>query len=381
MFFLVISLFYGFINLWIIWWFWRALQGTGFMQVGVCLAMLVLVLLFPLFYKMPGNTFLHTFLARAGALWTGIFFYLFILVFLADLLGLVARLAHFSLTPAKPFTATLFLGLCACIAMTGWFNAAHPIVREFDIAVSHQGPFPQNPGQKPFTIAAISDIHLGRILTAKRLEQAINLVLPHRPDLVLFLGDVLDDHFLLDLDAMGKAVAKLEPPLGVWGIAGNHEYLAGDIEKSRAILEACGIRILRDQWVLLENSLLLLGRDDRSKERFTGEPRKNLSSVLESIPEDLKNKPMILMDHQPYSLEKAEAAGIMLQLSGHTHNGQLWPFNWIVDKIYENPAGYLKRGETHYLVSAGAATWGPPMRTNSRPDVLIIRLNLENPEF
>lgn len=367
MFFLVFSLVYGLINLGIIWWFWRALQGSGAMQMGVCLAMLFMVVLFPLFYKMPGNTFLHILLLRLGALWTGIFLYLFLLVLFADLAGLIARIGNVSFTMTRPFTAAVFLGICACVALTGWINAAHPVVREFDL-------LPEEAGKESITIAAISDIHLGRILTVKRLEEALDLVVPYNPDLVLFLGDVLDDHILLDLEAMKKAVAKLEPALGVWGIAGNHEYYAGDIEKSIEILESCGIKVLRDDWALLDDSLLLLGRDDRSKKQLTGKERKSLESILESIPENLKKKPMILMDHQPYHLEEAEKAGVLLELSGHTHKGQLWPYNHIVNSIYENPLGYHRRGKTHYLVSAGAGTWGPPLRTNSRPDVLIIKL-------
>lgn len=379
--FLIFCLCYGLINLWILWWFWRALQGTGTLQIGLCLAILLLALLFPLFYfyKMPGNTVLHTLCTRLGALWTGIFLYLFFMVLFSDLVWLVARIGKFSFTPTRPWVAAMMLGICSCIAVAGWINAANPVVREFDLVVKKDRFHRENSEERPFTIAAISDLHLGRILTAKRLENAVDLISPYKPDLVLFLGDILDDHFLLDLEAMKRAVAKLQPPLGVWGIAGNHEYYAGEIGKSIEILEACGIKILRDAWAFPDNSLVLVGRDDKSKQRLAGKPRKSLAAILKTIPAELKEKPVILMDHQPYHLEKAEAAGIMLELSGHTHNGQLWPFNYLVNKIYENPMGYLKKGETHYLVSTGAGTWGPPLRTNSRPDVLIVRIRGESP--
>ena len=83
------------------------------------------------------------------------------------------------------------------------------------------------------------------------------------------------------------------------------------------------------------------------------------------------------MDHQPHYLEQAGQAGAILQVSGHTHNGQLWPINYIIDAIYEHPHGHLQKDNTHYLISVGAGTWGAPVRTNTRPEIVLIKLTLE----
>ena len=87
-----------------------------------------------------------------------------------------------------------------------------------------------------------------------------------------------------------------------------------------------------------------------------------------------KNLPMILMDHQPVHLEEAEKAGMDLQLSGHTHHGQLWPFNFITKKVYELSRGYKKKGDTQYYVSCGVGTWGPPIRTGNRPEIIALTI-------
>ena len=88
-----------------------------------------------------------------------------------------------------------------------------------------------------------------------------------------------------------------------------------------------------------------------------------------------KERPIILMDHQPYNLEEASSNQVDLQISGHTHNGQLWPFNYLTDAIYEISRGYKKKGNTHIYVSSGVGTWGPPVRTGNRPEIVNIRLN------
>lgn len=314
-------------------------------------------------------------LLRIGAIWIGVFIYVFLMVLVADGVAIIRRL--FRASSQKHGQRPRYWACMAVVVLTvmlgaaGWINAAYPVVREFDVTVPTQQPELQG---KTLTIAALSDLHLGRTLPAGRLSRAMGLIAPYQPDAVFFLWDVLDDHILLDLDAMRDAIAQVQPPLGVWGILGNHEYISGQASESQAILEQVGIRILRDDWAVLENQLLLVGRDDYSKLRFTHTERAPLAEVLETVPSAHRQLPLIVLDHQPQHLDEAERAGTALQLSGHTHNGQIWPANLIVARVFENPYGYSTRSETHYLVSAGAGTWGPPMRNTARPDVLIVRL-------
>ncbi|MDR3086447.1 MAG: hypothetical protein LBU45_00600, partial [Azoarcus sp.] len=152
-------------------------------------------------------------------------------------------------------------------------------------------------------------------------------------------------------------------------------------ELSRRLLAQIGIRILIDQWAIVGEApggkILLIGRNDRSAVKFTGLERKTLPEITADVPElaaGAGNYLKILLDHQPFHLEEAEAAGVDLQLSGHTHNGQLFPFNLLVRALYENAYGHSTRGKTHYWVTSGAGTWGPRARTTGRPEIVLIDL-------
>ena len=129
--------------------------------------------------------------------------------------------------------------------------------------------------------------------------------------------------------------------------------------------------MLRDSSIKIEESLDIVGREDRSIAQFARRKRKPVAELMVSVD---KNFPVILMDHQPFKLEEAERFGVDLQLSGHTHHGQLWPFNFITKKMYEVSWGYKKKGSTHVYVSSGVGTWGPPVRTGNRPEIVHLKL-------
>lgn len=158
---------------------------------------------------------------------------------------------------------------------------------------------------------------------------------------------------------------------GIFAVTGNHEYIGG-VEPSIKYLTEHGITELRDNTVKIADSFYVVGREDRASKGFAGIIRKPLNQLLEGVDRTL---PVILMDHQPVRLEEAEKNGIDLQLSGHTHHGQLWPFNFITKKIYEVSMGYKQKGSTHFYVSCGLGTWGPPIRTGNRPEIVVINLS------
>ena len=127
--------------------------------------------------------------------------------------------------------------------------------------------------------------------------------------------------------------------------------------------------MLRDSFVTIDDSFVIAGREDASSKRFSGRERKSLRDVLAGAPKDL---PVILMDHQPGALDESAENGIDLHLSGHTHYGQLWPMNYVLDAIWRVSYGKARIADTHIYVSCGAGTWGPPVRTSSRPEVILL---------
>jgi predicted MPP superfamily phosphohydrolase len=167
-------------------------------------------------------------------------------------------------------------------------------------------------------------------------------------------------------------LSRIKSRFGVYAITGNHEYIGG-VGPAVRYLEDHGVMVLRDTAIMINGQFFLAGRDDRDKPRFTGKPRKELEEVMTTVD---TSYPVILMDHQPFNLGNHAKMGIDLQLSGHTHHGQLWPINYITEAIYEVSWGYKKIGNTHFYVSSGYGTWGPPLRLGNRPEIVKINLRM-----
>ena len=377
-FFLVTGIGLAIINSWISWWLWRALSGTGWLRCVLCSLVLVLGAAFPLLYKGHGDTLAHMWLLRAGAFWMGVAFYVFVLVVLADIWGLGARLLG-SVPPVAPRwgAVLLVLGLPLLLGVGSWFNAAYPALQQYDITVRVQASAPDSPARKTLKFGVITDMHLGRLLTAGRLARAVELLAPQQPDAIFYVGDIIDDHIKLDAEATAAALALAQPPLGHWAVPGNHEYISGSIDKSMDFLRRVGMQVLRDQWAVVDNSFVLAGRDDLSKPGFTGVQRASLADILADLPEQHRHLPLVVLDHQPAALDEAREAGAVLEFSGHTHYGQLWPFNFVVERRYLNPLGLLIMDSFHSIVSAGTGTWGPPLRNTGRAQVLLVTVHFQ----
>ena len=146
------------------------------------------------------------------------------------------------------------------------------------------------------------------------------------------------------------------------------------MENSLRILDEMGIDILRDEWLVLGDRILLIGRDDYAKEHVLGESRLRLIELLSQIPADAKRLPLVVLDHQPFDLNTPAREGAALQISGHTHNGQIWPMNWYISLFFDNSSGYSRIGRSQFVVGSGLGTWGIHMRNTSFSEVLIINL-------
>jgi hypothetical protein len=189
------------------------------------------------------------------------------------------------------------------------------------------------------------------------------------PDVVLLPGDVIDEDLGPVIQQnLGETLRKIRSKYGVFAVTGNHEYIGG-VEPACKYLTEHGITMLRDKVISIQDSLYIIGREDLSIRQFTGKKRKNLKEIISGIDPSL---PIILMDHQPFHLDEAAVNGIDLQLSGHTHHGQMWPFNYITNKIYEISWGYVRKGNTQFYISCGAGTWGPPVRIGNTPEIINI---------
>ena len=310
-----------------------------------------------------------------GSFWLAAILYLFIFAILIDLVRLAHLVVPYPVFIAKDYAAAKLLllagiiGVVVIIVIAGHINALSPRIKRLDLTVHKNAGTLRN-----LNIVMISDIHMGTIIGPRRLSAIVTKVNALSPDLILIVGDAVDEDLAPVIrHNLGANLENLKAPLGVYAITGNHEYIGG-AEAAVAYLLKHGIKVLRDSIVLVNESFYLAGREDRDKERFSGKKRMTVEALLKDIDH---NRPIILLDHQPFNLGDAEKAGVDLQLSGHTHHGQLWPANYIANAIYEVSWGYLLKGNTHFYVSSGIGSWGPPVRTGNRPEIVDIHITFD----
>ncbi len=311
-------------------------------------------------------------LVYIGSFWLAAMLYFFLFAVLIDVtrfaMTLFAKHPAFIFQDYIKFKLILTAGVIIITMITlicGWVNAATPRLKKLNIKINKKAT------RKSFKIAVVSDIHLGVIIGKKRLQKIIDVINKTDADLVLFPGDVVDEDIrpVIEND-LGSLFKSINTKNKIYSVTGNHEYIGG-VEAACHYLNEHSVNVLRDKTILIDNFLYLVGREDISF-RKNEIRRMPLEELMKNVD---KNLPVILMDHQPYKLEEAEKNGVDVQLSGHTHHGQLFPLNLITKKIYEKSWGYLKKGSTHYYISCGAGTWGPPIRIGNHPEV--IELNLE----
>jgi predicted MPP superfamily phosphohydrolase len=311
-----------------------------------------------------------------GAFWLAAMLYFFLIVLVVDIISLlgwmIPSLPAFLIHPSAELQAIYLytsIGIVGLILILGHINAVNPRIRTIEIQTGKKAV-----GMKEIRMVMASDIHLGTIIGPRRVGKLVNTINGLKPDIVLLAGDVVDEELKPVIrQNLGESLRKIVAPLGVYGIMGNHEYIGG-AEAASKYLSEHGITMLRDKVVSINGMFYLAGREDRSINGFAHKKRMTLDTLLAGLD---RERPIVLMDHQPFKLNEAQEQNVTLQLSGHTHNGQLWPLNYIIDAIYEVGMGYKKIGNTFFYVSPGYGSWGPPVRTGHRPEIALIKLKFE----
>lgn len=262
----------------------------------------------------------------------------------------------------KPFTYGFHLAFAftLCLLSYGYYNYKHPKTQAYNLEIHKSAKVPS------LKVVAVSDIHLGLGTGKADLRKYVDQINEQKPDLILIGGDLIDNAVRpLIAEHMEEELNRLHAPLGVFMVPGNHEYIA-DMEESMDFLKSTSIHLLRDSVVTLPNGVQLIGRDDRHN------PHRKPLSLLTAQTD--ASKPILLLDHQPYELEKTVKAGVDLQFSGHTHRGQIWPINLLTDRLFDISYGYEKRENTHLYVSSGLSLWGPPFRIGTDSELVVFNL-------
>jgi len=312
-----------------------------------------------------------------GSIWLGFLFYLFSTFFLTDFIMLIIKLTTnqndltiFNGISLKYFLTFTAIAFSFAFSLAGYYNAQNTKITSLNIVINKQAG-----NLTKLKIIVASDLHLGHMMCNSHLKKIVNKINSLKPDIILLPGDILDEDITPVVhNNMGLELKRLKAKYGIFAVTGNHEYLGG-VDEGVSYLAKNNIVFLRDSYLLINNSLYIVGREDKSSNIFKKSFfRKSLSEIINKID---KRKPIILLDHQPSNLEDAVKNNVDLQLSGHTHNGQLFPFNFLTKLIFEKSWGYLKKGDTQFYISCGVGTWGPPMKTSATSEIVEIILKFK----
>lgn len=337
--------------------FWPMSQD-GARQLGA--AVLVLSVSFVI-AGVLGFRFVHPLVSlfyKVAASWLGILNFLFWGACLCWVLDLVARLAHVG-GPTRQVIAAGVFGLALAVSIAGFINARIIRIRRVSVALPN---LPES--WRGRTALLFSDIHLGNVNGARYSRRLANLARRLNPDVIFIAGDLFDG-VRCDAYGMAEPLFQLKPPQGMYFCGGNHEDF-GDADQYFSALIHGGIRVLHNERVDVDGLQVIgVSYADASLPL-------HLRSFLDSL--QLEGGPAsVLLNHVPHRLPIVERAGVSLQLSGHTHKGQIFPFTWITRRAFGNfTYGLHRYGKLQVLTSSGVGTWGPPMRVGTAPELVQI---------
>lgn len=257
---------------------------------------------------------------------------------------------------------TLCLILPSLFVVYGAINHRILRIKEYRLEIDRRSS-----AAKELTIVFMADLHFRGLTSGRFLDELVTKVNAQNPDVILIGGDILEgDDRDEDTGRYERAFRRMTSRYGTFAVPGNHERYgrAG----SGAFLEKAGIRLLQDEVVPIDRAFALVGRKDlRSRDR------KPVGEILAAVPGDL---PIIMLAHRPSGFDEAARNGVAIQLSGHTHHGQIFPANVITNREYPLSRGHLEKGGTHFFVTSGVQGWGPPVRTVGASELLVLRVTL-----
>lgn len=376
---------------------WRLIHWMGachhfFKKKAVRAGIVALYLFFALallvgFFLPPGS--LQRFFKSVGNYWIGVLLYGVLSVAIAELIRLIiyrfAKSQKERLQTDRAFAVAGGIVAVVILVMSLWgvVNARIVHTTPYEVKVAKDG------GKfEELNVVLAADLHLGYNIGCRQTERIVEKINRQDADLVVLAGDIFDNEYeaLEDPEELAAILRSIKSRYGVYACYGNHDIqekiLAGFTfgkkgEKKMSdprmdrLLEDAGITLLQDEQVLIEDSLYLYGRPDAKKPGRGIEKRKEPEEITKEMN---KEKPILVMDHEPSQLQELAEAGVDVDLCGHTHDGQLFPGNLLMGFIWENPCGYLQKGKMHNIVTSGAGLFGPNMRVGTKAEICAVHI-------
>lgn len=332
---------------------------------------ILLAAVYPLSENLSGNSvsfFMHWLSVFAGYL-LPFYLYIFLSVLLFDLFllfnlffGIVSKEVRTRYS-FRFYTLFFIIIISAATVVGGAINLNTIRVSRYQITVPKRSSDLKN-----LRVAFVADFHIQQSTNPHFVEQFARKVNALKPDIMLYGGDIIEGRDENRVpEVILSTLQKIQTKYGAFGVLGNHESYGS--RGNGTFYEKANIKLLRDTILNIDHSFYLAGRND---ERFR--QRKTINEILQNITLDL---PIILLDHRPTHLQEVSQTPVNVQFSGHTHNGQLFPINYIIHKMYELSWGHEKIRNTHFFVTSGLRLWGPPVKTAGKSEIMLVDIKFE----
>ncbi len=334
---------------------------------------------------------IQRFLKLINNYWLGCLVYIALFLGAADLIRLILKFTRVSQTQfynsKRTFVCAglLVFVLILCFSVYGMVHVRNIRTKSYQVTVAKECGDRSN-----LRIVLVADMHLGYSIGVGQMERMVEKINAQDPDIVCIAGDIFDNEYeaLDDPEALISILKGIKSRYGVYSCYGNHDVserlLMGftlDFKAEKLIddrmddfLKRAGIYSLKDEVATVDDAFYLIGRLDYSKPGNREKSRKTIEELTEGLD---RSKPVILVEHQPKELQRAADAGVDIALSGHTHDGQLFPANLTVKLAWENAYGYLKKGNLHSFVTSGVGVWGPNMRVGTDSEIMVVDVSFE----
>lgn len=326
-----------------------------------------------------------------GNYFLGVIQYIVLIVVLADLIRILLKKTKIVNEKILSSKITFIISGSICILLTillstyGVIHSKKIVYTDYNVNIDKVSNIDN------LKISLVSDIHLGYNTHLSHIKKMVDMINNSNSDLVLIAGDIFDNNYEAignDEDIINE-LKRIKSKYGVYAVYGNHDIdekiLAGftfNWDKSEVLIDPrmeeflskSNIKTLRDETILIDDSFYLIGRLDYHKYGIKINERKTIEELIKDIDID---KPIIVLDHEPYELNELSNNNVDLDLSGHTHNGQMFPSNILIKVIWDNPYGLLKVGNMTSIVTSGIGVYGPNMRVLSTAEVVNINVNFK----
>ncbi len=298
-----------------------------------------------------------------GMNWMAVLFLTSVTLFIVDIFTFFGFLLP-KLSPSLRGLALIAGGVLSMIAL--FQGLRPPVVQNYEIYISDL-----HDELDGTIIVAMSDLHLGSLIGEKWMEKRVTQVQAQEPDLIFLLGDIFEGHGLPQGELL-TVLRRLSAPLGIWAVHGNHEFYGSNNTNTSPFKEA-GFQELRNSWKEVSPGLVLVGVDNLTESSLSVQVDDPISMALA----DRSPGATVLLSHKPWQTDRAAIAGVDLMLCGHTHGGQIWPFDYLVQREYRLLEGQYEVSGMTVIVCRGTGTWGPRMRLWHPSEILRITLHVK----